>query len=421
MAKLVGFEQFKRCNPMTDKFELRAFHHVEFYVDDASTAAARFASALGLHLVARSDLSTGNARFSSQVLGSGSVRFVFTAPTCSSDELDDAHPSVTASPRRMREYTATHGLAVYAVCVEVKDARDAFEAAVAHGARAATPPRAAPGNGCVVSEVILHPHGDAVLRFVSGVPDGGFLPGYTSTGADASAGAYGFTRLDHVVSNVAALLPAVDYLAGATGMHEFAEFTSADVGTALSGLNSMVLASNNERVLLPINEPTDSGGARKSQIQTFLDLHGGPGVQHIAIKTDAIFETIRAMRAAHEHGCGFELMERPRASYYEKLRARLGDDALSAEQAAACAELGILVDRDDQGVLLQVFTKPVGDRATLFLEVIQRIGCDEGGAAEQKGGCGGFGKGNFHELFRAIEEYETKAGLNVRTVPSTGA
>jgi 4-hydroxyphenylpyruvate dioxygenase len=182
----------------------------------------------------------------------------------------------------------------------------------------------------------------------------------------------------------------------------------------------MVLASNNEMVLLPLNEPT-SGGARKSQIQTYLDQHGGPGVQHIAIKTADIFATVQAMRAAYASGGGFELMDRPREEYYRKLRGRLGEDALSERQAEQCEQLGILADRDDQGVLLQLFTKPVGDRATLFLEVIQRVGCDEGGAVEQKGGCGGFGKGNFHELFRAIEEYETRAGINAVVPLKAGA
>ena len=177
----------------------------------------------------------------------------------------------------------------------------------------------------------------------------------------------------------------------------------------------MVLANNSEGVLLPVNEPT-SGGKRKSQIRTYLEQHGGPGVQHVALKTDDIFATVAAMRAAHAAYGGFELMERPRAQYYDRLPDRLGADALSSEQAKQCRALGILADKDDQGVLLQVFTKPIGDRATLFLEIIQRIGCTTDPATkrlvEQRPACGGFGKGNFHELFRAIEEYETRAGIN---------
>ena len=214
-----------------------------------------------------------------------------------------------------------------------------------------------------------------------------------------------------------------------------------------------MLASNNERVLLPVNEPT-VGSKRKSQILTYLEQHGGEGVQHIALKTDDVFATVHAMRVAvrarnsaqpprailrprnslrprrdirrltrpvsdlPSQGaarCGFELMERPREVYYDNLKEKLGDGLTDAE-VQKCRELGILADRDDQGVLLQIFTKPVGDRSTLFLEIIQRVGCTLDAATnrqvEQRPGCGGFGKGNFHELFRAIEEYETKAGIN---------
>jgi len=289
-----------------------------------------------------------------------------------------------------------------------------------------------------MAEVMLYPESDTALRFVSGdaldtLP---FLPGYekpperlplpSPAGAPSpypvsvpsssgKVGAYGIERIDHVVGNVPNLLATVDYLIAATGFHEFAEFTAEDVGTVDSGLNSMVLASNTEAVLLPINEPT-AGGKRKSQILTYLEQHGGPGVQHIALKTDDIFATVGAMRAAHAAYGGFELMDRPRDQYYDKLHDRLGKGTLSEDMAKQCRELGILADKDDQGVLLQIFTKPIGDRSTLFLEIIQRVGCtrdpETNKKIEQTPGCGGFGKGNFHELFRAIEEYETRAGIN---------
>ena len=247
------------------------------------------------------------------------------------------------------------------------------------------------------------------------------LPGYVACAAEHAPRCYGLRRLDHAVGNVPCLADALKHIAAFTGFHEFAEFTADDVGTLDSGLNSAVLASNNEHVLLPINEPTH-GTRRKSQIQTYLEQHGGPGVQHLALKTDDIFATLRAMRAATQHG-GFEFLRAASDAYYAALPARLGPGAggLSDAQLAECAELGILVDRDDQGTLLQIFTKPVGDRPTLFLEVIQRVGCAlgggsererravtaaEGGSYEQAGGCGGFGKGNFAELFRSVEAYE---------------
>jgi len=173
------------------------------------------------------------------------------------------------------------------------------------------------------------------------------------------------------------------------------------------------LASDNEEVLLPLNEPTE--GKRKSQIQTFLEQNEGPGLQHIAIKTNDIFETIAKMRYAEENLGGFELMVRPSEGYYRELPARLGDK-LTTEQYAKLEELGILADADHEGVLLQIFTKPLGDRPTLFIEIIQRIGClleeevegdnMERNALKERPGCGGFGQGNFRELFKAIEDHE---------------
>merc|ERR1719478_1901771 len=158
-----------------------------------------------------------------------------------------------------------------------------------------------------------------------------------------------------------------------TGFHEFAEFTAEDVGTIDSGLNSMVLANNLQNVLLPINEPP-YGTRRRSQIETYLVANKGEGVQHMALFTDDIFETIRRMRRAGERG-GFQFMDAPSEQYYQELPERIGDDVLSAEQLATAKELGLLVDRDPEGVLIQVFTRPVGDRPTLFLEIIQRVGC----------------------------------------------
>ena len=206
----------------------------------------------------------------------------------------------------------------------------------------------------------------------------------------------------------------MDYINAFTGMHQFAEFTAEDVGTVDSGLNSMVLANNNEFVLLPVNEPT-FGTKRKSQIQTYLEQNDGPGLQHLALKTDDVFATVRAMRAHGGGRGGFEFQAPASAEYYQNMKARVGEDALSPEQFAQVQELGLLVDRDDQGVLVQIFTKPLGDRPTVFIEIIQRVGCarepkpETDGALperEQAAGCGGFGKGNFSELFKSIEKYE---------------
>ena len=422
-AKLVGYDNFVRHNPHSDRFEVKRFHHLEITCGDAKSTAAVLCTALGFRPLAHSNMMTGNTTYASYVVGSGSTTFVCTAPYGDPSSTTSVKPPPNPSfvPANARDKFAKHGLHVSAVGILVTDAAYAHARAVAGGAASLSPPTKDEETGVVTAEVCLYPGGDAALRFVSGehldtIP---FLPGYQKSmayGIDApGGGTYGIERIDHVVGNVPDLLAAVDYITAACGFHEFAEFTAEDVGTVDSGLNSMVLASNTEAVLLPVNEPT-GGGKRKSQILTYLEQHGGPGVQHIALKTNDIFATVAAMRAAHRACGGFELMERPREQYYDKLRERLGEGVIDDETARQCRELGILADADDQGVLLQIFTKPIGDRSTLFLEIIQRVGCTKDPVTkariDQTPGCGGFGKGNFHELFRAIEEYETRAGIN---------
>ena len=421
-AKLVGFDEFmkSKTNPKTDRFEVLGFHHLEFLAGDAKLTASHFCTALGFRPLASSNMLTGNTTYASYAVSSGGVRFAFTAPYgdfgATSEKL---LPNPSFVPEDARSRFSQHGLHVAAIGIRVADAAVAHARAVSGGAASLVAPHIDDETGVVTSEVRLYKGGDTGLRFVSGerLDELPFLPGYQAAAAEpASAVAtFGITRIDHVVGNVPDLIAAVDYLVAATGFHEFAEFTAEDVGTVDSGLNSMVLASNSEAVLLPLNEPT-SGGKRKSQIRTYLEQNGGSGVQHIALKTEDIFATVAAMRAAHAAHGGFELMDRPRDAYFDRLQTRLGSDAISDAMAAQCRDLGILADKDEHGVLLQVFTKPIGDRATLFIEIIQRIGCTRdtqtGRTIEQRPGCGGFGKGNFHELFRAIEEFETRAGIN---------
>ncbi|CAN6247055.1 unnamed protein product [Urochloa humidicola] len=406
---LLGHHRFVRANPRSDRFQTLAFHHVEFWCADAASAAGRFSFALGAPLAARSDLSTGNSAHASLLLRSGSLAFLFTAPYAdhpgaNADAATASLPSFSAPAAR--RFAADHGLAVRAVALRVADAEEAFRASVAAGARPAFEP-AELGHGFRLAEVELY--GDVVLRYVSyadaeALP---FLPGFEAVETAAGAALdYGLRRFDHIVSSVPEIAPVATYLARFTGFHEFTEFTAEDVGTAESGLNSVVLANNSETVLLPVVEPVH-GTKRRSQIQTFLEHHGGPGVQHVAMASDDMLATLREMRARSAMG-GFEFLAPPPPAYYDGVRRRAGD-VLSEAQIRECQELGVLVDRDDQGVLLQIFTKPVGDRLTFFLEIIQRIGCmekDEHGREYQKGACGGFGKGNIAELFRCVEEHE---------------
>ncbi|CAM9183841.1 unnamed protein product, partial [Choristocarpus tenellus] len=369
------------------------------------------------------------------------------------------------------DFFRKHGLGGRAIGIEVEDSTKAYNECVTHGGIGVLAPTVVHdewGQGSItMSEV--HAYGDVVLRFIAfdssmeegtegagemgkGVEPyvGPFLPNFYAVpipedSIGASTGGLGVTsasgmvggrvncglqRLDHAVGNVWDLLERVDHIAQMTGMHKFAEFAAEDVGTVDSGLNSIVLASNNEMVLLPLNEPT-FGTPRKSQIQTYLEQNNGPGLQHLALKTDDIFSTMRCMRERSLLG-GFEFMDRPEGSYYKDLPGRV--PGLTEEQYKQ--ELGLLVDNDDEGILVQIFTRPVGDRPTFFLEIIQRIGCmyqdkgdgeEGGGEGEgwekdgkggrggddvvdmkllQRGGCGGFGTGNFKALFESIENYE---------------
>ncbi|MCD9561068.1 4-hydroxyphenylpyruvate dioxygenase [Datura stramonium] len=408
--KLVGFKNFVRRNPRSDLFPVKRFHHVEFWCGDATNTARRFSWGLGMPIAAKSDLSTGNSAHASYLLRSASAQlhFLFTAPYSPAISNPSSSAIPTFSVSSHRSFTATHGLGVRAIALEVENAHSAFSTSVSHGAKPVSEPVVL-NDEVVLAEV--HLYGDVVLRFVSYLRDSNgfvFLPGFELVEGTASYQEldYGIRRLDHAVGNVPELGPVVEYIKSFTGFHEFAEFTAEDVGTAESGLNSVVLANNDETVLLPLNEPV-YGTKRKSQIQTYLEHNEGAGLQHLALITEDIFRTLREMRKRTDIG-GFEFMPSPPPTYYKNLKSRAGD-ILSDEQIMECEELGILVDRDDQGTLLQIFTKPIGDRPTIFIEIIQRIGCmlkTEEGELYQKGGCGGFGKGNFSELFRSIEEYE---------------
>ncbi|ETI53876.1 4-hydroxyphenylpyruvate dioxygenase [Phytophthora nicotianae P1569] len=410
--KLVGCKNFVRHNPMTDRFDVHKFHHIEFYCADATNVARRFAWGLGMGQIGKSDQSTGNHVSASYVIQSGEVKLVFTAPYALETEKapDAVSPIPGYDPEFAQKFVMKHGLAVRAVGILVGDAKAAYESSVQNGGVGVLKPHTLTdkesGKTTTVSEVKLY--GDVVIRWVSGDFEGPFVPGYEK--CECPDVSIGIQRLDHCVGNVPKLLDAVKYITGFTGFHEFAEFTAEDVGTLDSGLNSMVLASNNEMVLLPVNEPT-FGTKRKSQIQTYLEQNVGAGLQHMALKTDDIFHTLAEMQK-RSHVGGFEFMPRPNKVYYEQMPERIGD-ALTKEQYKQIEQLGLLVDKDDQGILLQIFTKPLGDRATVFFEIIERVGCmkDIAGRLEQAAGCGGFGKGNFSALFKSIEDYEKS--LNV--------
>ena len=237
------------------------------------------------------------------------------------------------------------------------DASEAYKISTKNGAIGVLEPQSltdkANGDTMVISEIKMF--GDVVIRWLSGSYSGPMLPNYRLTEAvnGVHDSNFGILRLDHSVSNVPNLFDAVDYLVEATGMHEFAEFASEDIGTLDSGLNSMVIANNNEMVLLPINEPT-FGTKRQSQIQTFLDHNGGAGLQHLALLSEDIFATVRQMKIRGDvhspagFGGGFEFMPAPSADYYTRAVQKIGENILSEVQWKELQELGILADKDDQ-------------------------------------------------------------------------
>ncbi|MCO5608208.1 hypothetical protein L7F22_062414 [Adiantum nelumboides] len=371
---LVGCKNFVRKNPFSDRFKVHRFHHIEFWCGDAGNTWRRFSWGLGMIQIAKSDQSTGNQTYCSYALQSNDLIFAFSAPypNVAVEDLSKEAAAVAASKTPhtgwnsevAHQFFKSHGLGVRAVGVVVEDAEEAFKISVENGATPAYEPHrwlndasSDESPGAIVSEVKLY--GDVVLRYVSFFNgfDGPFLPKYEKVNSPPVS--YGLARLDHAVGNVHSLLENVQYIAKFTGFHEFAEFTADDVGTAESGLNSMVLASNNEMVLLPLNEPV-FGTKRKSQIQTYLEYNEGPGLQHLALLSKDIFSTLKEMQLRTHLG-GFDFMPKPPSIYYRNLRNRVAD-ILTEAQMVQCEELGILVDRDDQGVLLQIFTKPVGDR-----------------------------------------------------------
>lgn len=419
--KMVGYDNFVRKNDKTDYFESSSFAHVEFYCTDATNISRRFACGLGMTYVGKSDQSTGNTSYASYVYQSNDLVFIFTAPysiemqkklvTESSGTLL-LPPHASYDVAYAHRFIQRHGLAVRAVGIHVTDASVAFDESVKHGARTVTSPTTTvdkkSNTSLTFSEVELY--GDVVLRFLSGDYTGPGLANYVPVEQDhpdttISMMNFGIQRLDHCVGNVPDLLEAINYICDFTGFHEFAEFTAEDIGTVDSGLNSMVLANNSEMILLPINEPT-FGTKRKSQIQTYLEQNEGAGLQHMALKTNDIFFTLSEMRKRSFTG-GFEFMPKPSKEYYATLPSRIGD-GLTKDQYKKIEALGLLVDKDDLGILLQIFTKPLGDRPTIFIEIIERVGCMQelDGRLTQAAGCGGFGKGNFSELFKSIEKYE---------------
>jgi 4-hydroxyphenylpyruvate dioxygenase len=353
---------------------LKSIHHVEFLVGNARQAAFFYRQAFGFSQAAYAGLETGQRDLTSYLLTQGKTRFVFSTPLCT-DGTAAAH-------------VARHGDGVRDIAFHVEDADRAFEEAVKRGAEPAIQPHELADAHGRVRRAAIKTYGDTIHSFISyGEYTGPFLPGYVERvvpGTDA-----GILRVDHMVGNVelGKMNEWADWYDRVLGFKRYISFDDKDISTEYSALMSIVMSDNSYAIKFPLNEP--AGGRRKSQIQEYLDYYGGPGVQHVALLTNDIAQTITTLRAN-----GVEFLSVP-PSYYEALPQRVGE---IEEAIETIRTLGILVDRDEEGYLLQLFTRPVQDRPTLFFEIIQRKGSR------------GFGKGNFKALFEAIEREQALRG-----------
>jgi 4-hydroxyphenylpyruvate dioxygenase len=354
--------------------KLRQIHHVEFWVGNAKQAAFYYRHAFGFSQFAYAGLETGQREMASYALRQGRARLVLRTP------LTPDHPAA--------DHIKLHGDGVRDIAFQVDDADKAFQEAVRRGAKPAVEPHDEADAHGRIRRASIHTYGDTLHSFIS-LDDynGPFLPGYAERVAEGRDA--GILRIDHIVGNVE--LGRMDYWAGwyseVLGFKRFLSFDDKDINTEYSALMSIVMSDDSHAIKFPLNEPAT--GKRKSQIEEYLDYYRGPGVQHIALQTVDIERTVRQLRDN-----GVEFLKVP-PSYYEQLPSRVGeiDEAIDMIR-----QLGILVDRDDEGYLLQLFTRPVEDRPTVFFELIHRKGSK------------GFGKGNFKALFEAIEREQALRG-----------
>jgi 4-hydroxyphenylpyruvate dioxygenase len=360
----------------TDTFPINGTDYVEFYVGNAKQASHYYRTAFGFQLVGYRGPETGTRDRASYLLQQNKVRLVLTSP------LGPDHPAA--------EHVALHGDGVRDIALWVDDARKAFDLAVERGAKAAERPTLLRDDNGEVVIAAIHTYGDTIHSLVERRNYRGlFLPGFQPVAPRYAPQSVGLQYVDHCVGNVqlGAMNTWVNFYQDVMGFRNLISFDDKDISTEYSSLMSKVVASGNDRIKFPINEPAQ--GRKKSQIDEYLEFYRGPGVQHIAIATDNIVQTVTALRER-----GVEFLQVPQ-TYYDTVSERVGR---IDEKLTQLKELGILVDRDDEGYLLQIFSKPVQDRPTLFYEIIQRKGAKS------------FGKGNFKALFEAIEREQAARG-----------
>ncbi len=360
-----------------DIVPIQRIDYVEFYVGNARQAAQYYRSIFGFEIVAFKGLETGSRNTTSYVLRQNKITFVVTGALHS------------ASP--VAEHVKLHGDGVKDIAFLVDDVNKVYEGVTARGAKGLQPPTDLQDQYGTVRKAVIGVYGDTTHTFIQRSDYiGPFLPGFQafeSTAAPTSP--VGLASLDHMVANVGwnEMEPWVEFYRKVMGFTQLASFDDKDISTDYTALMSKVMQNGNGRVKLPINEPAP--GVRKSQVEEYLDFYSGPGIQHIALTTGNILKTVEELRQR-----GVDFIRVP-DTYYENLEERIGDIKESLDEIR---RLGLLVDRDDEGYLVQIFTRPQADRPTFFFEIIQRHHARS------------FGKGNFKALFEAIEADQALRG-----------
>jgi 4-hydroxyphenylpyruvate dioxygenase len=361
---------------VTDFLPLEGTDYIEFYVGNAKQTAHFYKSAFGFKSLAYSGPETGNKDKVSYVIRQNKITFVFTTA------LKTANP--------IADHVYLHGDGVKVLALRTPDAKSAWQETTSRGGKSYREPAVDQDKDGHVVISGIHTYGETVHLFIERKNyKGVFLPGFIQWEPEYNPFSAGLLHVDHCVGNVGwtQMDRWVDFYEKVMGFKNILSFDDKDISTEYSALMSKVMSNGNGYVKFPINEPAE--GKKKSQVEEYLDFYNGEGVQHIAIATANIIETVRELQLR-----GVEFLKVP-TSYYSELTDRVGK---IDEEIEALSELGILVDRDDEGYLLQIFTKPVEDRPTLFFEIIQRKGAKS------------FGKGNFKALFEAIEREQERRG-----------
>jgi len=359
-----------------DFLPLLGTDHIEFWVGNAKQAAYYYQKAFGFELVAYTGPETGIRDRASYVLQQGKIRFILTTAMQPDTEI--------------AKHVMKHGDGVKVLALLVDDAEKSFYETMSRGAKAHTQPQTTTDEFGEVKTATIHTYGETLHKFVERKRyTGMFMPGYKPAKASFKAEPVGLEYVDHCVGNVelGKMNEWVKFYEDVMGFKMIITFDDSDISTEYSALMSKVVSNGNGYVKFPINEP--AAGKKKSQIDEYLEFYQGPGVQHIAIITHDVVKTVTELQKR-----GVDFLQVP-GSYYDELETRVGK---IDEDIQSLRNLGILVDRDNEGYLLQIFTKPVEDRPTVFFEIIQRKGAKS------------FGKGNFKALFEAIEREQALRG-----------